>query len=124
MKNKDISRRKFIGSTAAAATAFTIVPRHVLGGTGYTPPSDTLNVAGVGVGGMGAGNIVKIAGMEYDEEAKKLIKTREGENIVALCDVDTKITASLYSAFPKAKKYVDETGKACLLSETPHTHCV
>ena len=66
MKNKNISRRKFLGSTAAAVSAFTIVPRHVLGGAGYTPPSEKLNVAGVGVGGMGAGNIATIAGMEED----------------------------------------------------------
>jgi len=62
-KDKSISRRQFLGSAAAAATAFTIVPRHVLGGAGYTPPSEKLNVAGVGVGGMGAGNILNIAGM-------------------------------------------------------------
>ena len=37
----------------AAATAFALVPRHVLGGVGYKAPSDTLNLAGVGVGGMG-----------------------------------------------------------------------
>ena len=47
MKNKNISRRKFLGSTAAAVSAFTIVPRHVLGGAGYTPPSEKLNIAGV-----------------------------------------------------------------------------
>ncbi len=45
-----ISRRKFLG-TAAAAAAFTIVPRHVLGGQGYTAPSDKLNIACVGVNG-------------------------------------------------------------------------
>ena len=46
-----ITRREFLGA-AAAVTAFTIVPRHVLGGPGYTAPSDKLNVAGVGVGGQ------------------------------------------------------------------------
>ena len=42
-----ISRRDFLASTAAAA-AFTIVPRHVLGGRGYTPPSENLNIAAIG----------------------------------------------------------------------------
>jgi len=42
MKNKNISRRKFLGSAGAAVTAFTIVPRHVLGGAGYTPPRPAL----------------------------------------------------------------------------------
>lgn len=52
-----ISRRRFIQTGAAAAAAFTIVPRRVLGGPGYTPPSDTLTRAVVGVGGMGLGHL-------------------------------------------------------------------
>ena len=51
-KKRSISRREFIGKTVAAA-AFTIVPRFVLGGNGYTAPSDKLNMACIGVGGMG-----------------------------------------------------------------------
>jgi len=152
MKNKKISRRKFLGSTAAAVSAFTIVPRHVLGGAGYTPPSEKLNVAGVGVGGMGASNIATIAGMEEDEY-ENFTKVREGENIVALCDVDTKQAADIFNIFPKAKKYKDfrkmtrkakgyrccshcnsrpysrrhchdgyENGKTCILPETSHTY--
>lgn len=46
-----ISRRAFLG--ASAATAFSIVPRHVLGGPGYVPPSDTLALASIGVGAQG-----------------------------------------------------------------------
>jgi hypothetical protein len=49
---KTISRREFVGTTAAA-TAFTIVPRHVLGGPGFTAPSDRLNIAYVGCGTQG-----------------------------------------------------------------------
>ncbi len=48
----DISRREFLGS-AAAATAFTIVPRHVLGGPGQVAPSAKVNVAFIGVGAQG-----------------------------------------------------------------------
>ncbi len=44
-------RRKFIG--AAAATAFTIVPRHVLGGPGVVPPSDKITLAYIGAGTQG-----------------------------------------------------------------------
>src|SRR3989442_14568568 len=47
-----VSRRKFLGQTAAAA-AFSIVPRRVLGGAGYVPPSDKINIAFVGVGSQG-----------------------------------------------------------------------
>ncbi len=67
-----ISRRKFLGNSVAATAAFTIVPRHVLGGAGYTPPSAKLNIAAIGVGGKGRSDI---AGLR-------------DENIVALCDVD------------------------------------
>ena len=48
-----ITRREFVGRSALALSAVTIVPRHVLGGTGYTPPSDKLNIACVGAGGKG-----------------------------------------------------------------------
>lgn len=66
-----IPRRKFISRAAATAAALTIVPRHVLG-RGFVPPSDKLNIAGVGVGGMGRANLINLA----------------SQNIVALCDVD------------------------------------
>ena len=46
-----ISRRTALASGAAAITSFTIVPRHVLGGQGNTPPSEVLNLAGIGAGG-------------------------------------------------------------------------
>jgi predicted dehydrogenase len=48
-----VSRRKFLGQTAAAAIGLTIVPRRVLGGTGYVPPSDKVNIAFIGVGAQG-----------------------------------------------------------------------
>ncbi len=70
-KKKEISRRTFLTEVAAGGAACAIVPRHVLG-RGFTPPSDTLNVAGVGVGGMGRNNLINLA----------------SQNIVALCDVD------------------------------------
>ncbi|UCH62002.1 MAG: Gfo/Idh/MocA family oxidoreductase [Fidelibacterota bacterium] len=52
-ESRSMSRREFIGTTAAAAAAFTIVPRHVLGGPGYIPPSEKTNLAMIGVGGQG-----------------------------------------------------------------------
>ena len=51
------SRRDFIATTAAAAAAITIVPRHVLGGTGFVAPSDKVNVALIGAGGQGRTNL-------------------------------------------------------------------
>ena len=48
-----VSRRTFLGRTAAAAIGFSIVPRRVLGGAGYVPPSDKVNIAFIGVGAQG-----------------------------------------------------------------------
>jgi hypothetical protein len=48
-----VSRRKFIGQSAAAAIGFSIVPRRVLGGPGYVAPSDKVNIAFIGVGAQG-----------------------------------------------------------------------
>ncbi len=48
-----VSRRKFLGKTAGAAIGFSIVPRRVLGGVGYVPPSDKINIAFIGVGSQG-----------------------------------------------------------------------
>ena len=87
------SRRRFLAAaTGAAAFSFTIVPRHVLGGAGYIPPSERVNLAGIGAGGMGGGDI----------RPCKL-----GANIVALCDVDDARAAKLFNAFPKARRYKD-----------------
>jgi predicted dehydrogenase len=71
-RDHQTSRRQFIQSAALAAAGVTIVPRHVLGGVGYQAPSDTVNVAAIGVGGMGRSNLTALA----------------SQNIVALCDVD------------------------------------
>ena len=69
--NTSITRRDFVKQTAAAATAAMIVPRHVLG-RGFQAPSDLVNIATVGVTGMGASNTRAVM----------------SQNIVALCDVD------------------------------------
>lgn len=85
-----ITRRQFLNAATAAA-AFTIVPRHVLGGANQTPPSEKLNIAGVGIGGMGKGNLAACS----------------KDNIVALCDVDDKYAGPIFERYEKAKKYRD-----------------
>lgn len=95
-KNSKITRRDFLGTTSAAAAGLFIVPSNTISGLGYKAPSDKLNIAGVGIGGMGKGNIQRMA----------------GENIVALCDVEwgkNKRTnvAEVFQTYPKAKKYYD-----------------
>ena len=57
-KGKNRSRRDFMRKTAAAS-AFMIVPRHVLGGPAYVAPSDKVNIAAVGAGGK-AGQIFNL----------------------------------------------------------------
>ena len=51
-----LSRRELVGKATAIA-ALTFVPSYVLGHNGSQPPSDKLNIAAIGVGGMGASNI-------------------------------------------------------------------
>jgi predicted dehydrogenase len=49
----DLPRRSFLQKAGAAAIGLSIVPRHVLGGAGYVPPSDKINIAFIGVGSQG-----------------------------------------------------------------------
>src|SRR5437868_6792629 len=87
------SRRAFLATTGGVALSFTIVPRHVLGGVGFVAPSERVNLAGIGAGGMGGGDIATHA--------------RNGANIVALCDVDDERAAGSFQAFPQARRYKD-----------------
>ena len=86
-----MTRRSFIGKTSLAAAAITIVPRHVLGGKGFKAPSDTLNVACIGIGGKGT----------TDSAAM------EGENVVALCDIDDLRGKDTRLKYPNARFYND-----------------
>jgi predicted dehydrogenase len=52
-EKRTISRRSFVASVTSAGAAFSIVPRHVLGGPGYVPPSEQIVAACVGVGAQG-----------------------------------------------------------------------
>lgn len=85
-----LSRREFAG-VAAAVAAFHFVPRHVLGAAGQSSANEKLNIAGIGVGGQGGGDMNALS----------------SENIVALCDVDEERAAGTFKKFPNAKKYKD-----------------
>jgi len=88
------SRRTFLRNTVLTTAGFYIVPRHVLGGKGYTAPSDRLLIAGVGAGGKGRSDIANFA--------------KSGlADIAFLCDVDERQAAASVKAFPKAKVYQD-----------------
>ena len=90
MKPNSALNRRQVMAGAAAATV-TLVAPHVLGGPGKTPPSEKLNIAGIGVGGKGHGDVRSVP----------------SENIVALCDVDHAHAGRTFKLFPKAKVWTD-----------------
>ncbi|GHU84341.1 dehydrogenase [Bacteroidia bacterium] len=98
----------------------TIIPNVVMGKnfSGVTAPSDKLNIAAVGIGGMGRTNINAV---------------KKTENLVALCDVDWKYAANVFDENPGAKRYkdwrkmYDEMGKdidAVIVATADHTHAI
>ena len=91
MSDTKTSRRTFIKTAAATAGAFTIVPRHVFGGDGHIPPSEKLNIAGIGIGGKGFSDLRSVS----------------TENIIALCDVDSRYADKTFRDHPSAKRYKD-----------------
>jgi predicted dehydrogenase len=115
MHGPNLTRRTFLAAAATAA-AVTIVPRHVLGGPRQMAPSEKLSIAGIGVGGMGGGNLRQL----------------ETETIAALCDVDHAYAAPTFQRYPQAKVYKDyremldrEKGLDAVLVATPdHTHAI
>ena len=125
-QKKEVSRRKFIGQSTIAATGIMIVPRYVLGGSGYTPPSDRVNIAAIGAGGKGRSNIANAANWNQTTGETQ-------ENVVALCDVDDQRASSSYLRYPKARRFKDfrkmlevMSGEidAVIVSTPDHTHAV
>jgi len=115
-----LSRRNFLKTAGVAAAAFTILPRFVLGGKGFIPPSDTVYIAGIGVGGKGTSDLT---GFAKNTHAK----------VVFLCDVDDRMIADSKKNFPEAKYYKDfrvmldkeHKGIDAVSVSTPdHTHFV
>ncbi len=122
MKNieqkSDLSRRDFLGKSAAIVAGFTILPSYVVSGLGHRVPSDRLNIAGIGVGGIGF---------------RRLRQSEETENIVAVCDVDWRFAKNCFDHYPNAKKYwdwrkmYDEMGDdidAVIIATSDHTHAI
>jgi predicted dehydrogenase len=115
--SKKTSRREFLYGAAGAVAAFTVVPRHVLGGRAGAAPSDKLNIAIIGVGGRGGASVGGCG----------------GENIVGLCDVDTTRMAGAIKKHPGAKTYqdfrqmldeLDSKLDAVAICTPDHTHAV
>jgi predicted dehydrogenase len=137
MQQDKITRRKFVAGTAGVTLGAMIVPRQVLGGTGYVAPSDKLNVAVIGCGGQGASdaselvvgeqNIVALADVDFgyvDREVARRTKNRDGQ--------PNQSFIKLQEAYGKAKRYADfrkmlEQQKdidAVLVATPDHLHAV
>jgi len=110
------SRRNFIKTTATSIAALTVLPSHVIAGLGHPSPSGSLNIAAIGVGGVGFRNLNNL----------------RNENIVALCDVDWDYGQKAFRRWANAKKYTDfrkmlETEKsidAVVIATPDHTHAI
>ena len=89
MQSRRMSRRSFLTHTAATTGVFTMVPRHVIGGPNETPPSERLQVAGIGAGGQAMHDLGQVSRVA---------------DIVALCDVDQKKAAGAYQRWPDARR--------------------
>ncbi|MDR1808968.1 MAG: Gfo/Idh/MocA family oxidoreductase [Prevotella sp.] len=114
-----MNRRNFLKNSAVLTAGLTIMPSHVLGKgiSGKAAPSDKLNIAGIGVGGRGAG----------------VLNGLTSENIVALCDVDWKYAKGTFEKYAAAKRYwdyrkmFDEMSKdidAVVVATADHTHAI
>lgn len=106
-----MKRRDFLKSSAAVGAGLVILKSGTL--KAGRSPNEKLNIAIIGVGGRGGGNLNSV----------------KGENIVALCDVNAKNLAKAAARFPGAKTYVDwrkcldqKDIDAVVCSTTDHTH--
>jgi hypothetical protein len=112
MKDEPQSRRSFVANMAGAAMSFTIVPRHVLGGPGYTAPSDTVNFATIGSGLRGTQdttdallvgqNFVALVDVNLRGVESRIVPTTTGPQAVPPA-----LAAKRTDAYAKATKYTD-----------------
>jgi predicted dehydrogenase len=105
-----LTRRRFLKRAGLAASGLIAVPAFLRSQS----PNGKLNIAAIGVGGRGAGNLEEVS----------------SENIVALCDVDARNLARAAKKHPGAKTYKDfrklydelKDFDAVVVSTTEHTH--
>ncbi|MFI5154937.1 MAG: Gfo/Idh/MocA family protein [Chitinophagales bacterium] len=93
---KQLSRADFIRQSALTMAGISIIPRHVMGGKGFVPPSDKLYIACIGCGGEGGNDIA-----HYASAPKK------NAVVAFLCDVDDRMANPRRKEFPKAGFYYD-----------------
>ncbi|MDX1701369.1 MAG: Gfo/Idh/MocA family oxidoreductase, partial [Melioribacteraceae bacterium] len=109
------SRREFLKTTAALSSLL-YIPSEILGRGNSVAPSDKLNIAAIGAGGMGQADLSQL----------------ESENIVALCDVDWNRASESFKKYPNANKYKDfrimldkeKSLDAVLVAAPDHMHAI
>ena len=111
------SRRNFLRASTLSGAAFLLLPRARLA-FAYEA-NGKLNVAGIGIGGQGRGDLDNIAGC--------------GANLVGLCDVDQKRVGDIFQKHPQSKPFtdfrrmLDEMEKqidGVMIATPDHTHAV
>jgi predicted dehydrogenase len=122
MKNhpsNGINRRQFLSGTTLGVAMFHILPARLVSGAERVSANDKINIAGIGVGSQGGGDIDAMA--------------HEGQNIVALCDVDDNYAAKTFGRYPQARRFkdfrvmLDQMGKeidGVVIGTPDHTHAV
>ena len=119
MSLSKVNRRQFLYRSGVSAALFQIAPASILHGAENPAPNAKINVAGIGIGSQGGADVDAVAG--------------EGQNIVALCDVDENYAAKKFAQYPKAKRFKDfrvmfeEMGReidAVVIGTPDHTHAV
>ena len=110
-QSSPLSRRRFLQSGAAAAAGLTIVPRHVLGGQGYVPPSDKVNIALIGAGGQGRTNL------------RRLFELADAQVIAVVDPAEFLDLEAFYYKGVAGRKPVKEEIEAHYAESTPNFRC-
>ena len=120
--SKEISRRSFLKTGTAAAVGLSMAPGMFAAPASKkkavpAPMDRKLKILGVGIGGRGAADL----------------KEMETEEIIGLCDVDTKYAAHVFERYPNAKRYTDyrkmyeellDEADAVMVATSDHTHAI
>ena len=120
--SKEISRRSFLKTGTAAAVGLSMAPGMFAAPASKkkaapAPMDRKLKILGVGIGGRGAADL----------------KAMETEEIIGLCDVDTKYAAHVFERYPNAKRYTDyrkmyeellDEADAVMVATSDHTHAI
>lgn len=119
MKALQLNRRQFLHRAGVSAALFQIVPSSVVTAAEGQSPNTKINVAGIGIGSQGGGDVDAVVG--------------EGGNIVALCDIDENYAAKKFAQYPKARRFkdfrvmLDQMSReidAVVIGTPDHTHAV